>query len=133
MTTPFVADSLAYQFVTLLAVGIFGIAARAPLRLVPVRRVPAAGAAGRRPPWPGPVVTGDCPSSVLGANGAALGLLGAWYVDDRRAAAPRGDDRENDLLGVYVFAAVLLLLPLAVKEASWPPASAARWPARCSG
>ncbi len=55
--------------------------------------------------------------AVLGANGAALGLLAAWYVDDRRAAR-RGDDRENDLLGVYVFAAVLLALPLAVEEAS---------------
>ena len=40
-----------------------------------------------------------CP--VLGANGAALGLLCAWLVDDRLAAR-RGDDRENDLLGVYV-------------------------------
>ena len=55
--------------------------------------------------------------AVLGANGAALGLLAAWYVDDRRAAR-RGDDRESDLLGVYVIAAVLLLLPLAVTEAS---------------
>ena len=55
--------------------------------------------------------------AVLGANGAALGLLAAWYVDDRRAAR-RGDDRESDLLGVYVFAAVLLLMPLAVTEAS---------------
>ncbi len=54
---------------------------------------------------------------MLGANGAALGLLAAWYVDDR-SAARRGDDRESDLLGVYVIAAVLLLLPLAVTEAS---------------
>ena len=54
---------------------------------------------------------------VLGANGAALGLLCAWLVDDRRAKA-RGVDRENDLVGVQVFAAVLLLLPLAIEEAS---------------
>ena len=43
---------------------------------------------------------------VLGANGAALGLLSAWFVEDRRAAR-RGDERDNDLLGVYVFAALL--------------------------
>jgi membrane associated rhomboid family serine protease len=54
---------------------------------------------------------------VLGANGAALGMLVAWLVEDRLAAR-RGDDRENDLLGVYVFAAVLLLMPFAVTEAS---------------
>ena len=33
---------------------------------------------------------------AVGANGAALGLLCAWLVDDR-SAARRGDDRENDL------------------------------------
>lgn len=54
---------------------------------------------------------------MLGANGAALGLLSAWLVEDRRAAA-RGDDRENDLIGVRVFLAVLLLLPLAIEEAN---------------
>ena len=52
-----------------------------------------------------------------GANGAALGLLCAWLVDDRLAAR-RGDDRENDLLGVYVIAAVLVLLSLTTQEAN---------------
>jgi membrane associated rhomboid family serine protease len=55
---------------------------------------------------------------AIGANGAALALLGAWVVDDRLAAR-RGDDRENDLIGVAVFAAVLLLLPLADEDTSW--------------
>ena len=55
--------------------------------------------------------------SVFGANGAALGLLCAWLVDDRLAAR-RGDDRDNDLLGVYVIAAVLVLLSLAAEEAN---------------
>ena len=54
---------------------------------------------------------------VLGANGAALGLLCAWLVDDRLAAR-RGDERDNDLIGVYVVAAVLVLLSLAVVEAN---------------
>ena len=55
---------------------------------------------------------------ALGANGAALALLTAWYVDDRLAAR-RGDDRANDLLGVAVIAGVLLLLPLANESISW--------------
>jgi membrane associated rhomboid family serine protease len=54
---------------------------------------------------------------VFGANGAALGLLCAWLVDDRLALR-RGDDRENDLLGVYVIAAVLVLLSLTTEEAN---------------
>jgi membrane associated rhomboid family serine protease len=54
---------------------------------------------------------------VFGANGAALGLLCAWLVDDRLAAR-RADDRENDLLGVYVVAIVLVLLSLAEEAAN---------------
>ena len=54
---------------------------------------------------------------MIGANGAALGLLVAWLVDDRLAAR-RGDDRENDLLGVYVIAAVLVLLSLTTEAAN---------------
>ena len=52
-----------------------------------------------------------------GPNGAALGLLCAWLVDDRLAVR-RGEDRENDLLGVYVIAAVLVLLSLTTEEAN---------------
>jgi membrane associated rhomboid family serine protease len=54
---------------------------------------------------------------VLGANGAALGLVCAWFVEDRLAAR-RGEERDSDLLGVYVFAALLVLLSLAVEEAN---------------
>ena len=54
---------------------------------------------------------------AFGANGAALGLLCAWLVDDRRAAR-RGDERENDLLGVYVIAIVLVLLSVAEESAN---------------
>jgi len=55
--------------------------------------------------------------TVIGANGPALGLLCAWLVDDR-IAVRRGDDRENDLLGVYVIAAVLVLLSLTTEAAN---------------
>ena len=54
---------------------------------------------------------------ALGGNGAALGLLCAWAVPDL-VARTRGDDYEGDLLGTAVFAAVLLLLPLATTQAS---------------
>src|SRR5919206_266047 len=54
---------------------------------------------------------------VLGANGAALGMLAAWSMRDvlgRRA----GREDESDLLGVLAIAAVLVLLPLVTDEAS---------------
>lgn len=121
VTAPFVHDSLGYQFVTLVAVGVFGsMLERRFGWFAPLVIFLAAGAAGAAaavaadvsPPFSDFAVV-----PVLGANGAALGLLCAWVVDDRRAKA-RGDDRENDYVGVQVFAAVLLLLPLAIEEAS---------------
>ena len=121
VTAPFVHDSLGYQFVTLVAVGVFGSMLEQRFGwFAPLVIFLAAGAAGAAaavaadvsPPFSDLAVV-----PVLGANGAALGLLCAWVVDDRRAKA-RGDDRENDYVGVQVFAAVLLLLPLAIEEAS---------------
>ena len=118
VTTPFVHDSLAYQFVTLVSVGVFGSLLERRFGWFAVVFVfLAAGAAGAAA-----AVAADIPPPfedgtlflVLGANGAALGLLSAWYVEDRRAGG-----RGGDLLGVYVFAALLLLLPLAVTEASF--------------
>jgi membrane associated rhomboid family serine protease len=120
--TPFLhADQLGYAFVALVPVALFGTLLER--RFGPVATVAtfvlagAAGsalAAGLETP---PLLT-DLPAwSVFGANGAALGLLCAWLVDDRLAAR-RGDDRENDLLGVYVIAAVLVLLSLTTEEAN---------------
>jgi membrane associated rhomboid family serine protease len=114
-------DQLGYAFVALVAVGIFGTMLER--RFGPVAVVLTyilSGAAGvalavqletppllsNAPVWP-----------VLGANGAALGLLCAWLVDDRLASR-RGEDRENDLLGVYVIAAVLVLLSLTTEAAN---------------
>jgi membrane associated rhomboid family serine protease len=54
---------------------------------------------------------------AIGGNGAALGLLAAWAVPDLLSRA-RGDEYEGDLLGTLVIALVLLLMPLAVSEAS---------------
>jgi membrane associated rhomboid family serine protease len=120
--TPFLhGDQLGYGFVALVAVGIFGTLLERRFGLVAVvATFILCGAAGA-----GLAVTLETPPllsdpavwNVIGANGAALGLLVAWLVDDRLAAR-RGDDRENDLLGVYVIAAVLVLLSLTTESAN---------------
>jgi len=112
-TTPLVhGTSLGYGFVTMLATGIFGMHLERRFGLIaPVAIFLLSGVAGAALA----LTTGLTPA--LGANGAALGLLCAWLVDDRRAAA-RGEDRGNDLLGVGVVAAVLVLLSVAEPDAS---------------
>jgi membrane associated rhomboid family serine protease len=115
------ADQIGYAFVTLVAVGIFGTLLERRFGSLPVIAVfVLSGAAGMAL-----VAFAETPPlfvdteffSAHGANGAALGLLCAWLVDDRRAAR-RGEDRENDLLGVYVVAIVLVLLSLAEEQAN---------------
>jgi membrane associated rhomboid family serine protease len=121
--SPFLyTDLLGYQFVALLAVGIFGtLLERRFGPLAPIAVFVLAGGAGSAlaaVSGVGPLLVGDAGFyPVTGANGAALGLLCAWLVDDRMAAR-RGFDRESDLIGVYVIAVVLLLLSLAVIEAN---------------
>ena len=121
LSAPFVHDNLGYQFVALVAVGVFGSLVErrfgAPALLLVFLAAGAAGAAAAVAVDLGPLFESNSLYLVLGANGSALGLLSAWYVDDRRAARA-GDDRGNDLIGVYVFAVVLLALPVAVAEAS---------------
>ena len=124
---PFIHDSLGYQFVAVLAVAIFGTLIERRFGWFPTLFIfMAAGVAGAAA-----AVTLEVPPlledpvlfPVLGANGAALGLLVAWLVDDRRAAR-RGEERENDLLGVMVIAGALVLLSLAVYEANIAAAAA---------
>jgi membrane associated rhomboid family serine protease len=120
VTAPFVYErELGYEFVALVAIGIFGsMLERRFGRLAVVTTFLLSGAAGS-----GLAVATDAPpllgnsSQVLGGNGAALGLLMAWLVD-HRLAARRGEERDGDLLGVYVIAAVLVLLSVAVEEAN---------------
>ena len=110
--TPFLHDNLGYAFIALTATGIFGMHLERRFgRLVPILIFVGAGAAGAALSAAADVLP------AVGANGAALGLLCAWLVDDR-AAARRGHDRENDLLGVYVIAGLLLALSLATEDAS---------------
>ncbi len=120
--TPFLhADQLGYAFVALVPVGLFGTLLERRFGSVPVvLTFILSGAAGSAlaAVLETPPLLSDVPSwPVMGANGAALGLLCAWLVDDRLAARG-GEDRENDLLGVYVIAAVLVLLSLTTEEAN---------------
>jgi membrane associated rhomboid family serine protease len=120
--TPFLhGDQLGYGFVALVAVGIFGTLLErrfGPVSVVATFILCGAAGAGLAVTLETPPLLSD-PAvwNVIGANGAALGLLVAWLVDDRLAAR-RGDDRENDLLGVYVIAAVLVLLSLTTEAAN---------------
>jgi membrane associated rhomboid family serine protease len=110
--TPFLYDNLGYAFIGLTATGIFGMHLERRFGFfTPILIFVAAGTAGAALSNAADVLP------AVGANGAALGLLCAWLVEDR-SAARRGDDRENDLLGVYVIAALLLALSLATEDAS---------------
>ena len=114
VTTPFVYDTSGpfYEFVALVAIAVFGtLIERRFGSVVAIVIFLAAGAGGAALA----VLLDDLPA--LGGNAAALGLLTAWLVDDRLSAR-RGTDRGNDLIGVGVFAAVLLLLPVADTQAS---------------
>jgi membrane associated rhomboid family serine protease len=114
VTAPFVYDTTSpfYEFVALTGIGVFGtLVERRFGSVTAILIFLAAGAGGAA------LAVGLDGTPALGGNGAALGLLVAWLVDDRLSAR-RGADRGNDLIGVAVFAAVLLLLPLADTDAS---------------
>lgn len=115
LSTQFVYLNGLYAFVTLLAVAIFGW-------LLERRRGPAVALVV----FLGAGVTGALVASavyaeplVSGGNGAALGLLAAWAVPDL-IDARAGNYYEGDLLGVAAIAALLLAMPYARPEASWP-------------
>jgi membrane associated rhomboid family serine protease len=120
--TPFLhGDQLGYAFVALVPVGLFGTLLErrfGPIAVLLTFILAGAAGAGLASVLETPPLLSDATAwTVMGANGAALGLLCAWLVDDRMAAR-RGDDRENDLLGVYIIAAVLVLLSLTTEEAN---------------
>jgi membrane associated rhomboid family serine protease len=121
--SPFLyGDQLGYAFVALIGVGLFGTLLErrfGPLAAVAVFVLAGmAGAALAVALETPPLLVEDPPVwAVAGGNGAALGLLCAWLVDDRMAAR-RGEDRENDMLGVYVIGAVLVLLSVTTEEAN---------------
>jgi len=109
VAAPFVHDNAGYEFVVLLAVGVFGTALERRFNwFVPVAIFLASGAAGIA------LVVGLDAGDAWGANAAAIGLLTAWTVEWRLT---RNDD-DTDRIGLWVFAAVLFGL-----SAAWPPAN----------
>lgn len=113
VTTPFLHDNAGYELIVLVAVGIFGTHLERRFGWpVPIALFIACGAVGALA-----AVEASATQVALGANGAALGMLCAWLVDDR-LAAQRGEDRGNDLLGVIVIGVVILLVPIMADDAS---------------
>jgi len=114
VTTLFVYDNAGYQFIALVATAIFGMHLERRFgRFAAVSVFLLAGAAGAG------LAQGAGLLPAIGGNGAALGLLTAWLVEDRRAHG-RGEDRGADILGAGVFALLLVLVSLV-----WPSASIA--------
>jgi membrane associated rhomboid family serine protease len=112
--TSFLHDNAGYELITLGAVAIFGTHLERRFGFpVPIVLFLVCGAVGAFV-----AVQLDSTAIVLGANGAALGILCAWLVDDRLALR-RGEDRGNDMIGVYVILAVLLLVPIMADDASF--------------
>jgi membrane associated rhomboid family serine protease len=115
------SDQVGYAFVTLVAVGIFGMLLErrfGPLAVVLTFMITGAAGMALVSVLETPPLFVDTDAFVAyGANGAALGLLCAWLADDRLAAR-RGVDRDNDLLGVYVIASILVLLSVAEEHAN---------------
>jgi len=62
------------------------------------------------------VVGADEGRVALGGNAGALALLAAWSMRDLLARR-RGIEVDSDLLGVLAIAALLVLLPLATRDA----------------
>ena len=120
--SPFLfTDQIGYAFVTLVVVGIFGTLLERRFGAMPVILcfvISGAVGMGLVSALETPPLFGDTEAFfAFGANGAALGLLFAWLADDR-IAARRGDDRESDLLGVYVMASALVLLSVVQEQAN---------------
>jgi membrane associated rhomboid family serine protease len=111
-TAPFAYENSGYAFVALFSIALFGwLVERRHGPLVLLALFFAGGAGGMAV-----AAAVETFPTALGGNGAALALLVAWAIPDLRELR-RGREVDGDLLGAGVFAAVLLLLPLAVEWA----------------
>jgi membrane associated rhomboid family serine protease len=114
LTAPFTYDNTGYAFAALLAIALYGWLLERRHGPLPVLALFAVGGVGgtvaTSAAYPDPV--------VLGGNGAALALLCAWAVPDLLDLRA-GEEVEGDLIGTAAIAAVVALMPLVVKEASW--------------
>jgi membrane associated rhomboid family serine protease len=118
LAAPFVYDDLGYLFVAAVALAAFVPPLERRLGMIPTALLLVAcgglgmlAAEGLDAIDPGEVVT------AAGGNGMALGALAAWTsIRHLESRGHRGDD--YDVIGVAVFAAVLLALPLVEDFAS---------------
>ena len=111
--TPFLYDNLGYAFIALTATGIFGMHLERRFgRLTPMLIFVAAGAAGAALSNAADVLP------AVGANGAALGLLCAWLVEDRIGGAPRRRPRERPARRLRHRRRCCFALSLATEDAS---------------
>jgi len=112
-TSPFLYASIWYELAAVTAIAVFGwLLERRHGPLVVLFLFVLCGMGGIAL-----AVAVDPSPLAIGGNGAALGLLCAWAVPDLMARS-RGEEYDGDLLGTAVFAAVLLLMPVAVLDAS---------------
>ena len=112
VTTLFVYVQTGYEIVVLAAIFLFGwLLERRHGGWATLVVFLVAGAGGML----AAIALDDIPAT--GANSAALGLLGAWFVRDALNRR-RGIEDDSDMLGVLAIAVVLVLLPLASPEAS---------------
>jgi membrane associated rhomboid family serine protease len=112
LTTSFVYDSTAYMIAALGAIFLFGWLLERRHGAWAVLLVYLASAAAGFA-----LVAYVQEDLATGGNAPAFGLLAAWAMRDVLARR-RGDEDDSDLLGVLVIAAVLVLLPLPIHEAS---------------
>jgi membrane associated rhomboid family serine protease len=127
-TSQFVYENGLYEFVTLVAVALFGwLLERRHGPLVVLALFLASGVAGALVAEAansyhavnlGNGIVLRTYSAISGGNGAALGLLAAWAIPDLKAARA-SFYYEGDLLGAGAIAAVILAMPLALAEVSW--------------
>jgi membrane associated rhomboid family serine protease len=111
--SPFVYGSIWYELAAVTAIAVYGwLLERRHGPLVVLALFALCGMGGIAL-----TVAVDPTPLAVGGNGAALGLLCAWAVPDLIARS-RGEEYDGDLLGTAAFAVVLLLMPLAVTDAS---------------
>jgi membrane associated rhomboid family serine protease len=113
-TSTFIYGNAWYELAVVLTLGIF--AWRLELRHGPLLVLGLFLACG--PGANAIAVLVDEGDLVLGAPGAALGMLAAWVLPDLRRAR-RGIDHDGDLIGALVLGVTVGLMPLGVEEASW--------------
>jgi Rhomboid family len=114
VTASFTYDNVGLAFAVLGTVAIFGCLLErrhGPLATLSIFGVGAIGGLGVA------VLVYQNPVALAG-NGGALALLGAWATPHLVSLA-RGQGSDADMIGTAVIAAVVLLMPLAVPDASW--------------